>query len=335
MRSLLLPCLLLLSACTTAPKAPPNPVDSPQTPVVTTPSSPPTTPVAESPVAPPPPVAVAVPPPRIGLALGGGAARGFAHVGVIKALESQGLKVDFVAGTSAGSLVAVLYAAGNSGFELQRIALDLDEKAVSDWTLPNRGFIKGESLQNYVNAQVANRPIEKLPRPLGVVATDLSTGEQVVFRRGNAGMAVRASSAVPGVFQPVVIAGREFVDGGVTSPVPVRAVRDMGADFVIAVDIAKRGSGSPLKDTIDVLLQSVNIMGRAIAAQETQAADVVISPDTSRIATTSFESRNLAILEGEQAAMAAMPRIREKLAERETRLRKAAEAGAAATRAPR
>jgi NTE family protein len=283
---------------------------------------------------PPAPPPVVIPPPRIGLALGGGAARGFAHVGVIKALESQGLKPEFVAGTSAGSLVAVLYAAGKSGFDLQRIALDLEEKAVSDWTLPNRGFIKGESLQNYVNAHVGNRPIEKLPLPLGVVATDLASGEQVVFRRGNAGMAVRASSAVPGVFQPVSIGGREFVDGGVTSPVPVRAVRDMGADFVIAVDIGKRGTTVSLKDTIDVLLQSVNVMGRVIAAQETQSADVVIAPDTSRIATTSFESRNLAILEGEQAATAALPRIREKLAEREARLRKAAEAGAAAAASP-
>ena len=305
---------LLLAACTTQPKQPPRVEPPPATVEV-----------------PPAPTAIVVPPPRIGLALGGGAARGFAHVGVIKALESQGLKVEFVTGTSAGSLVAVLYAAGNSGFDLQRIALDLDEKAVSDWTLPNRGFIKGESLQNYVNTQVGNRPIEKLPLPLGVVATDLVSGEQVVFRRGNAGMAVRASSAVPGVFQPVGIGGREFVDGGVTSPVPVRAVRDMGADFVIAVDIGKRGTAVSLKDTIDVLLQSVNVMGRVIAAQETQSADVVISPDTSRIATTSFESRNLAILEGEQAAMAALPRIREKLAEREARLRKAAEAAAAAT----
>jgi NTE family protein len=306
--------ILLIAACA-APPRPAPPVEPP--------------PVAPEPTPEPPPIVV--PPPRIGLALGGGAARGFAHVGVIKALESQGLKPEFVAGTSAGSLVAVLYAAGNSGFDLQRIALDLEEKAVSDWTLPNRGFIKGESLQNYVNAQVGNRPIEKLPLALGVVATDLASGEQVVFRRGNAGMAVRASSAVPGVFQPVSIGGRDFVDGGVTSPVPVRAVRDMGADFVIAVDIGKRGTTVSLKDTIDVLLQSVNVMGRVIAAQETQSADVVISPDTSRIATTSFESRNLAILEGEQAAMAAMPRIREKLAEREARLRKAAEAASTAT----
>lgn len=303
--------LFLLAACTVPPKAP-------------EPVQPPPVQVPEA----PPPAPIVIAPPRIGLALGGGAARGFAHVGVIKALESQGFKPEFVAGTSAGSLVAALYAAGNSGFDLQRIALDLDEKAVSDWTLPNRGFIKGESLQNYVNAKLANRPIEKLPLPLAIVATDLASGESVVFRRGNAGMAVRASSAVPGVFQPVAIGGREFVDGGVTSPVPVRAARELGADFVIAVDIGKRGTDVTLKDTVDVLLQSITVMGRVIAAQEGQAADVVISPDTSRIATTSFESRNLAILEGEQAAMAALPRLRQKLAEREARLRKAAEAAA-------
>jgi NTE family protein len=287
-------------------------------------------------VIPPPESPIVIPPPKIALVLGGGAARGFAHVGVIKILESQNLVPDIVVGTSAGSVVGALYAAGYTGFELQRRALDLDERAVSDWALPNRGFIKGESLQNYMNDAVKGLPIERLKKPLGVVATDLHSGAQVVFRRGNTGMAVRASSSVPGVFQPVTIDGHEFVDGGVTSPVPVRAARDMGADIIIAVDISKEPMRSKVEGTIDVLLQTFLIMGRALAAQELQTADVVIVPATAELTTASFESRHLAILEGEKAAMAAVPRLREKIAEREARLRKVAqEARRQAAAAPR
>lgn len=291
----------------------------PETPVaVTRPSTPP------PPPPPPQKIEIEIPPPRIALVLGGGAARGFAHVGVLKVLEAQNLKPALVVGTSAGSIVAALYASGLSGFDLQRRALELDEKAVSDWALPNRGFIKGESLQNYINEAVQRRNIEQLPLPLGVVATDLRTGEQRVFRRGDTGLAVRASSSVPGVFQPVTIQGHEYVDGGLTSPVPVRAARDMGADLVIAVDISKNPLRSKVEGTLDVLLQTFLIMGRAIAAQEMLGADVVVTPATDELTTASFESRNLAILEGEKAALDAVPKIRRKIAEREERLRREA-----------
>lgn len=262
-----------------------------------------------------------IPPPKIGLVLGGGAARGFAHVGVIKMLESQGLRPDLIVGTSAGSVVGALYASGYTGFDLQRIALELDEKTVSDWTLPNRGFLRGESLQSFVNSAVKNRNLEQLSKPLGVVVTDLRSGERVVLRRGNTGMAVRASSSIPGVFQPVVIGGREFVDGGVTSPVPVRAAREMGAEFVIAVDISRNPQTGAVDDTVGVLLQTFLIMGRTIAAQELPGADIVISPDTREMASTTFESRNVSIIEGEKAALAAIPLIRRKIEEREARLR--------------
>ncbi len=272
----------------------------------------------------PPRPAPVIPPPRLAIALGGGAARGFAHVGVIKMLETQGIRPDIVVGASAGSVVGALYASGVSGFELQRMALDKDEKSVSDWVLPNRGFIRGESLQNFINKAVQNRTIDKLGRTLGIVATDLLSGEQVVFRYGNTGLAVRASSSVPGVFQPVMINGREYVDGGLTSPVPVRAARDLGADIVIAVDISRDPQWAVVSDSVSVLLQTFNIMGRSLAAHELPSADVVISPGIRKIGSTSFESRNLAILEGERAALAAVPKIREKIAEREVRLRKAA-----------
>ncbi|AIP34105.1 patatin-like phospholipase family protein [Paraburkholderia xenovorans LB400] len=196
-----------------------------------------------------PPVAVTPPvvkkTPRLGLALGGGAARGFAHVGVIQVLEEAGIKPDLVVGTSAGSLVASFYASGKNGAQLQQVAETMEEATFTDWTLPifNRGVLRGEALGRYVSAQVAGRLIENMPMPLGIVATDLNSGQGVLFRRGDTGTAVRASSAVPSVFQPVRIAGHDYVDGGLVSPVPVRYARQMGADLVLAVDISSAPEG--------------------------------------------------------------------------------------------
>ena len=259
-----------------------------------------------------PPQAVR-PAPKIALVLGGGAARGFAHVGVIKVLEAQGIKPDIVVGTSAGSVVGALYAGGYGGFELQRIALRLDEASVGDWTLPDRGFIKGEYLEEFINKALGNRPIERLPKVFAAVATDLQSGERMVFRRGNTGAAVRASSSVPGVFQPVRIGGREYVDGGLTSPVPVKVARSLGADIVIAVDISARPRYAKVEDSLDVLLQTFAIMGQTIGAYELADADVVIRPNTGTIGATDFEQRDLAILEGEKAAQLALPLIRKVL----------------------
>ena len=255
-------------------------------------------------------------PPKIALALGGGAARGFAHIGVIKALESHGIVPDMVIGTSSGSLVGALYASGYGGFDLQRTALQLDDTIIADWSLPDRGFIKGEALQNFVNQAVQNRPMEKLNKPFAVVATDLQSGEPVVFRTGNTGMAVRASSSVPGVFQPVTISGREYVDGGLVSPVPVRAARAMGADLVIAVYISNNPRLGKTKDSVDVMLQTFAIMGHSIAGYELSEADIVIRPDTGRIRSTAFEDRHLAIIEGEKAGLAAIAAIKQRIAEK-------------------
>ena len=255
----------------------------------------------------------AKPTPKIALALGGGASRGFAHVGVIKALEAQGIVPDIVVGTSAGSVVGALYAGGYSGFELQRIALQMEESQVSDWTLPDRGVIKGEALQSFINRSLGNRPLEKLSKSFGVVATDLATGEPIVFRTGNAGMAVRASSSVPGVFQPVPISGREYVDGGLVSPVPVRAAKGLGADFVIAVDISAKPQNGKTQSVIDVLLQTFAIMGQSISKFELAEADIVIRPQTSEIRAADFQSRHLAVLEGEKAVAAVLPELRSKL----------------------
>ena len=262
---------------------------------------------------PPPPAASAVKPVKLGLALGGGAARGFDHVGVIKALESQGIFPDIIVGSSAGAVVGALYAAGHNGFELQKLAHRLDESRISDWSLPARGVLKGESLQQFVNDAVGQRPLENLRKPFGAVATDLHSGESIVFRTGNTGMAVRASATVPGVFQPVKISGHEYVDGGLSSLIPVRAARQMGSDVVIAVDISARPGNQPVRSTFDILMQTFTIMGQSLARYELKEAEVVIRPQVGNVGSTDFQARHDSILEGEKAAQAALPQIREAL----------------------
>jgi NTE family protein len=254
---------------------------------------------------------------RVGLALGGGAARGFAHIGVIKALEAQGIVPDLVVGTSAGSLVGALYAAGNNGFALHKLALEMDEATISDWSVPffakATGVLKGEALQNYVNRTVNNVPLEKLKMPFGAVATDLNSGQPILFQRGNTGAAVRASSAVPSVFQPVRIGDHSYVDGGLVSPVPVRFAREMGADFVIAVNISSQPDAQPSTSNLDVLLQTFAIMGQSINYYELKDADIVIQPRLGTMKGNDFPGRNTAILAGEQATAGAMAEIKRKL----------------------
>ncbi|MBV7536724.1 patatin-like phospholipase family protein [Duganella sp. sic0402] len=278
-----------------------------------------TPPVAETPVLQPTPVPEPLPPKKIkiGLALGGGAARGFAHIGVIKALEAQGIYPDIVVGTSAGSVVGALYAAGNTGFQLQKLAMEMDEAQISDWALPlfrkSTGVLKGEALQAYVNKAVNNQPMEKLKIPFGAVATDLKDGKPILFQRGNTGMAVRASSAVPGVFQPVAISGHTYVDGGLVAPVPVRFARDMGADFVIAVNISTQADVQATVSSLDVIMQTFSIMGQRINEYELRDADIVITPPLGKMASNDFNGRNQAVLAGEQAAAQVMAQIKAKL----------------------
>lgn len=257
--------------------------------------------------------------PVIGLALGGGAARGFAHVGVIKALEAQGIVPDLVVGTSAGSVIAALYATGLSGNDLNRIAINLDEASITDWANPfsNKfgGLIKGDALQNEVNRLVSNRLIDKMKIPLGIVATDLQTGDPILFRTGNTGQAVRASCSVPGVFSPAVIGSREYVDGGLTSPVPIRFAKQMGADIVIAVNISSEPSAQNFSGTIGVILQTTTIMGKSINQFELPNADILIQPELSNMKGTDFKSRNAAVLAGEIAAQAKMNELKTKIAQ--------------------
>ena len=269
---------------------------------------------------PPPPVLPTAAPVklRIGLALGGGAAKGFAHIGVIKMLEASGIHPDVVAGTSAGSVVGALYASGMDPFQLQEKAIALDESSIRDVRLFSGGLVQGQKLQDYVNQQVGQRPLQSLQLPFAAVATQLETGDRIVFVRGNTGQAVRASSSIPGVFEPVEIAGKHYVDGGVVSPVPVDAARQLGADFVIAVDISSKVDGSNPDGMANIVNQAITIMGQRLGAQELARADVVIRPAVGTIGSTDFSQKDRAILAGEKAALAAIPQIRAQLAARAT-----------------
>jgi len=254
-------------------------------------------------------------PPRIGLALGGGAAKGFAHVGVIAVLEEAGLRPSYVVGTSAGSLVAALYASGKSSAELQKAALAIEEVAITDWMLPlvGRGMFRGDALGRYVNEAVSGRLLDQMSIPLGVVATDLGNGQAMLFRRGDTGTAVRASSAVPGVFVPVRISGRDYVDGGLVAPVPVRFTRQMGAELVIAVDISTVPEENTANDTLQILLQTFSIMGRSINQHELKDADIIIRPSLVGLKSADFSARLKAIEAGRAAMLAALPALRLKM----------------------
>jgi NTE family protein len=287
---------LVLAACQTAPIAPPRVVAPPV--VVEPPPPPPET-------AKPPPK-----PPRIGLALGGGAARGFAHIGVIQVLEENGIHPDLVVGTSAGSLVAALYASGKNGTALGQLADSMDESAITDWSFPGRALIRGDALARYVREATGGRTIEKMPLPLGIVATDLDNGQPILFQVGDTGLAVRASSAVPAVFQPVRIGTREYVDGGLVSPVPVRFARQMGAELVIAVDISAAPEGNATGDPMRMLLQTFAIMGRSINTFELKEADVVLRPKLPGVGSADFAARKHSIQAGREAAIAALAQLR-------------------------
>ena len=293
---------LALAGCQSTPKPPPT---SAATPVLA--------PVVSPPAVPAPPTPR---PPRLGLALGGGAARGFAHIGVIQALEESGVRPDLVVGTSAGSLVAALYASGKSAAELAALADAMDETAFADWSFPGRGLIRGEALARWVREQTGGRSIEQMKVPLGIVATDLDSGQPILFQRGDTGLAVRASSAVPAVFQPVRIGSREYVDGGLVAPVPVRFARQMGAELVVAVDISAAPEGNPTGDAMRMLLQTFAIMGRSINALELRDADVVLRPSLQGFGSADFANRKRSMQAGRDAMLAHLGELRARIAAR-------------------
>lgn len=231
--------------------------------------------------------------PVVALVLGAGGARGFAHIGVIKVLEAEGIQPEVVVGVSSGSVVAALYAGGFPAAALEEMALKVEDHELIDFTLFGPGRVEGEALQDYINKALGNRSIEALERSFAVIATERATNRMTIFNRGNTGLAVRASSSIPEVFWPVIIAGTEYVDGGLSSRVPAPVARRMGAQVVIAVDVSWRGS------------------------PDVDAADVAIRPMTPRTRTLDFSGRIESIAAGEAAARAALPEIRVRIAQAE------------------
>ena len=248
-------------------------------------------------------------PAKIAIVLGAGASKGFAHIGVLKVLESNKIPVHMIVGTSAGSFVGSLYAYGYNAFQLQKMSFSIEKGDILDITIPDNGFIKGEKLEEYINEKVKNTPIENLRIPFYSVATDLQNGHEVVFGKGNTGTAVRASCSIPGIFNPVRISDRIYVDGGVVSPVAVEAAKRLGADIVIVVDISADIGGKPPESTIETILQSISIMYSKLSSLQLTKADIVIRPKVGYIGPGDFSKRHEAVLEGEKAALGALPEI--------------------------
>ncbi|MGO9136417.1 MAG: patatin-like phospholipase family protein [Syntrophales bacterium] len=256
-----------------------------------------------------PPLLPSPRPVKVALVLGAGASRGFAHIGVLKILESNRIPIHMIVGTSAGSFVGSLYAYGFDAYSLQTMAFSIQRDDIVDLTIPDNGFVKGEKLENYVNWALKDTPMEKLQIPFYAVATNIQTGEEVVFGTGNTGTAVRASCSIPGIFRPVKLSDGTYVDGGVVSPLAIEAARRYGADIVIAVDISTSLANSPPRSTIETILQSIDIMHAKISQMQVSKADVVIRPNVGHIGAADFSKRHEAILEGERAALSALPKI--------------------------
>lgn len=291
--------LLVALGCATAPVVPPPP------PVPVVPVAPPRPPE-------PPPM------PRIALALGGGAARGFAHIGVIRVLEAEKIPIDLVVGTSVGSLIGALYAQKRDVFELEWTAFSLTQDDLIDTGVMNAivgmGLAKGERLERFVESKVTVKTIEALQIPFAAVATDLNWGDKVVLDKGSVARAVHASSAIPGLFEPVAHQGKILVDGGVVENIPIATARERGADLVIAVDISGDVGNANIRNLVDVLVQANNIMFARNSENSKRGADVLVSPDVRGVAMLDFTQKKRCMQAGMDAARAAIPRIREAIA---------------------
>lgn len=249
------------------------------------------------------------PAPRVALALGGGGCRGYGHLGVLRVLERHGLKPDLVVGSSAGSLVGVLYAAGLSVADIERLGARLSPNTLRDWVFPNLGMFGGAGIARFVRAHIGERPVESLPVRFAAIATDLRTGERVILDRGDAGEAVQASASAPGLLEPVRRGGRLLVDGNIASPVPVAAARRLGAARVLAVDVTFPPGQADLDDPFDALYQGFSILTRRLALEERAGADLALEPPIPEHHEMSARVIAEHIAAGERAAQAALPGI--------------------------
>jgi len=247
----------------------------------------------------------------IGLALGGGFARGIVHVGILKALEAEKIPVSFIAGTSVGALIGAAYCSGVTPDELEGIAARVRFRDLARWTLSRYGFATNQRMISFLNNILKVKTFEELRTPLAITATDFASGEGIVFRSGPLADPVRASCAYPGVFLPVMVNGRLLVDGMLAHSLPTRPVREMGADRVIAVSLRSRWSeGDGPKHIFDVIGQCFSIAQDMNCAQSKQCADLVIEPDVTGFRYDDFERSTELVALGESVTRAAIPEIR-------------------------
>lgn len=247
--------------------------------------------------------------PKIGLALGSGGARGFAHLGVLKAFHEHSIPVAMIAGSSMGALVGCFYAFGHDIRHLISLSKAFKRKYYLDFTIPKMGFITGKRVKDLLNLFMQGKNLEELPLPVAVIATNLKTGEKVVFRKGPIADAVRASISIPGIFIPEKIDGTLYVDGGVADRVPVSAVKEMGADIVIGVDVSRVDRQAEIHTVYDVIMQSLDILQMEIMNAREVESDVMISPQVERFSGRAFKNIGEIIQKGEEAALQQIPAI--------------------------
>jgi NTE family protein len=261
-------------------------------------------------------------PAKFAVVFGSGSARGFAHIGVIKAFDAAGIKPHMIVGTSAGSVVGALWAAGLTGLQIEDIALKVKDAEIIDLTAQSkRGLVGGDSIENLINQIVKKKTIEQLPIKFAAVATVLRTGEASVMQQGDVGFAVRASCSIPGVFLPAKRGEIEYLDGGLVSPLPVKTAKDLGADWVVAVDVNSSKISALPQGIFEQIMHSFDIMGRALSRLESDQAAIVLRPDLSRIASTDFASRSVTIQLGFLEGQKMVPVILEKMAQMNSRKR--------------
>ncbi|WP_077211417.1 patatin-like phospholipase family protein [Bacillus dakarensis] len=239
--------------------------------------------------------------PKVGLALGSGGARGFAHLGVIKVLRDEGIPIDLIAGSSMGAMVGCFYAAGLDIDRLYKLSKVFKRKYYLDFTVPKMGFIAGNRIKELIRIFTHGKTIEQLDIPVRVVATELITGEKVVFDNGPIAEAVRASISIPGIFVPEKYNGKVLVDGGVVDRVPVSVVKDMGADIVIAVDVSNVNQQAEISTIYDVIMQSIDIMQMELVANREIASDIMIRPRVEMFSSRAFTNIDEIIAIGEEA----------------------------------
>jgi NTE family protein len=257
-------------------------------------------------------------PPKIALVLGGGAARGFAHVGVIRVLEQEKIPIHMIVGTSVGSLIGALYASDPNSFNLEWLSFSIEKDDIFDYSViySKMGPVQGERLEKFIQTKVRAKTLEQMKIPFYAVATDLNEGNTWVFEKGSVAKAVRASCSIPGIFQPLELGGKMYVDGGVTDNLPVDVARAKGANIIIAVNISKNIRNPQVNTLIDVIMQSINIMGRELVIFKSRGYDVLIEPNVGDVGTTDFTQKKRLMDAGIQAAKQAMPKIRKLIEEK-------------------